>query len=111
MIIKKYFIDGKSQLSLKENFKCDSFALEINFISAPNNDIYDLSKILENYHIKITKFLDGNYVKSFFHKNDNMSLTEMSYKILCGQNKNEVIFVTKNNKKLDFFEKFFQLFS
>ena len=111
MIIKKYFIDGKSHLSFQENFKCDSFALEINFISIPKNNIHDLNKILEKFQIKITKFIDGNYVKSFFHDHNDMSLTEMSYKILCGQNKHEVVFVTKNDKKLNFFEKFFQLFS
>ena len=111
MIIKKYFTDGKSHLSLQENFKCESFALEINFISISNDNIYDLNKILEEYQIKISKYLDGKYVKSFFQDHNNMSLTEMSYKILCGQNKNEVVFVTKNDKKLDFFEKFFQLFS
>ena len=111
MIIKKYFIDGKSYLSLKENFKCDSFALEINFISISNDNIYDLNKILEKYQIKISKFIDGNYIKSFFHDHNDMNLADMTYKILNGQNQNEVVFATKNNKKLDFFEKFFQLFS
>jgi len=81
----------------------------INFKSISRNTIYDLSKILEYYQINITKYLDGAYVKSNF--SEDTELSEMSYKILGGFNKNEVIFVPKSTKKLAFFEKFFQLFS
>ncbi len=109
MIINKYLINGKPYLLYEENLKCDNFGLEIQFKSISNNIIFDLNKILENYQIKITKYLDGNYVKTYF-KNE-MSLTEMSYRILCGHNQNEVIFVPKSTRKLAFFEKFFQLFS
>ena len=80
-----------------------------NYNAISKNSIYDLNKTLENYQIKITKFLDGSYVKGNFSK--DIELAEMSYKILCGYNQNEVIFVPKSTKKLGFFEKFFQLFS
>tara|TARA_A100001035_G_scaffold274184_1_gene265754 strand:- start:823 stop:1524 length:702 start_codon:yes stop_codon:yes gene_type:complete len=109
MIINKYFINGKTYSLLEENMKCDNFGLEFQFKSISNNIIYDLNKILENYQIKVTKYLDGSYVKTFF--NNEMSLVKMSYKILCGYNQNEVIFVSKSTKKLTIFEKFFQLFS
>ena len=109
MIINKYFINGKSYLLLEENLKCDHFGLEFKFKSISNNIIYDLNKILENYQIKVTKYLDGSYVKTFF--NNEMDLVKMSYKIMCGHNQNEVIFVPKSTRKLAFFEKFFQLFS
>ena len=109
MIVNKYFINGKTQLLFEENLKCENFALEVNFKSISNDIIYDLNKILENYQIKISKYLDGSYVKKNF-KND-IELSEMSYRISCGHNQNEVIFVPKNTKKLAFFEKFFQLFS
>ena len=109
MIINKYFINGNSYLSFEENLKCDNLGLEIQFKSIPNNIIYDLNKILENYQIKITKYLDGSYVKTCF--NNQMELAEMSHKILCGFNQNEVAFVPKSTKKSSFFEKFFQLFS
>ena len=109
MIINKYFINGKTYLLFEENLKCDNFGLEIQFKSISNDIIYDLNKVLENYQIKITKYLDGNYVKTYF-KNE-MKLTEMTYRILCGYNQNEVTFVPKSTKKLAFFEKFFQLFS
>ena len=109
MVINKYFMNGETYLLFEENLKADYFGLEINFKSISRNTINDLNKILENYQIKITKFLDGSYVKGNFSK--DIELAEMSYKILCGYNQNEVIFIPKTTKKLAFFEKFFQLFS
>ncbi len=109
MIINKYLINGKTYSFYEENLKCDHLCLEINFKSVSKNIIYDLNKILENYQIKISKYLDGNYVKTIFSK--DIELTEMSYRILNGYNQNEVILLPKMAKKLGFFEKFFQLFS
>ena len=102
-------MNGETYLLFEENLKTDYFGLEINFKSISRNTINDLNKILENYQIKITKFLDGSYVKANFSK--DLEIAEMSYKILCGYNQNEVIFIPKTSKKLAFFEKFFQLFS
>ena len=42
--------------------------------------IYDLNKVLENFQIKIMKFIDGNYVKGIFDADIN--LTEMSHRAL-----------------------------
>ncbi len=109
MIINKYFMNGETYSLFEENIKTDHFGLEINFKSISRNAIYDLNKILEKYQIKIIKYLDGSYVKSNFSK--DIELAKMSHKILSGYNQNEVIFVPKTNKKLAFFEKFFQLFS
>ena len=109
MIINKYLINNKTYLSFQANLKSDHLALEIQFKSISNNIIYDLNKILENFQIKIIKYLDGNYVKNFSSK--NIELSEMSHRIVNGYNENEVLFIQKNPKKLAFFEKFFQLFS
>ena len=109
MIINKYFIDEMICPTFEQNLKGDHLALEINIKSIPNYIINHLSKILENYQIKIIKYIDGNYLKNNF--SNEMELAEKSYRILCGHNQNEVIFVPKNTKKLAFFEKFFQLFS
>jgi len=109
MIVNKYLINNKSYFSFEENLKSSHFALEIQFKSISNNITRDLNKILENYQIKITKYIDGSYVKNLFSK--EMELTEMSHRILNGYNDNEVSIVPKNTKKLAFFEKFFQLFS
>ena len=109
MIIKKYFMNGNTYSLFDESLQCDHLGLEIQFKSISNEITYDLNRILENYQIKITKYLDGSYVKTCF--NNHMELAEMSYRILCGHNQNEVIFVPKSTKKYSFFEKFFQLFS
>ena len=109
MIIKKYFINGNTYSLFDESLQCDHLGLEIQFKSISNNITYDLNGILENYQIKITKYLDGTYVKSNF--DEDKQLAEMSYRVLSGYNQNEVMFVPKTTKKLAFFEKFFQLFS
>ena len=109
MIINKFLVNGNRYLSFDENIKCDDIALEIQFISISNNIIYDLNKILENFQIKIIKYLDGNYVKNF--NKEEIEISKMAFKILNGANENEVTIIEKNTKKLGFFEKFFQLFS
>ena len=109
IIIKKYFINKKSYTFLEDNLECDHLNLEIEIKSISNYIIEDLNKVLRNYQIKIIKCVDGNYVQNFF--DDNIALPEMAHKILIGYNKNEVLIVPKNLKKIGFFEKFFQLFS
>ena len=109
MTINKYLINGKTYLSLEENFNKSDLAIEIKFKSISNSITNDLNGILKNYQIKITKYIDGNYVKNFFDK--EVEIAEMCHKILNGYNPNEISIVTKNSKKLSFFEKFFQLFS
>ena len=109
MIISKYFFNDKSYQLFQENLKCDHLALEIEFKFIPSSIIYDLNKILQNYQIKIIRYIDGSYVKNTF--NNDIELSEMTYKILTGHNENEVTFMPINTKKLGFFEKFFQLFS
>ena len=109
MIINKYFINDKSYLSFEENLNSSHIALEIQFKSISHITIYDLNRVLENYQIKILKYIDGSYVKNYFGK--EVELAEMCHRILNGYNENEITFVPKNLKKLTFFEKFFQLFS
>ena len=109
MVVKKYFFNDISYQSFQENLKCDHLALEIEFKFIPSSIIYDLNKILQNYQIKIIRYIDGSYVKNTF--NNDIELSEMTYKILTGYNENEVTFMPINTKKLGFFEKFFQLFS
>ena len=109
IIINKYTLDGKSYHSLDNNLECKQLGLEIQFKSISSSYIYDLDKILENYQIKIIKYLDGSYIRNFFK--ENIGISEMTYKILTGYNKNEVMVIPKNLKKPAFFERFFQLFS
>tara|TARA_Y100000591_G_C21802001_1_gene682597 strand:+ start:687 stop:1388 length:702 start_codon:yes stop_codon:yes gene_type:complete len=109
IIINKFLINGKIRLIEEENLECDQLNLEIQIKSLSNNVVYNLNKVLENYQIKINKFLDGNYIKSLQHS--DIVFSAMAHKIINGYNNNEVRIVPKNLKKIGFFEKFFQLFS
>ena len=108
IIIKNYLIDGKNYSYLQDNLEYEQLNLEIEFKSISNEIIYNLNKVLENYQINITKYVDGNYIKSFF--NNDIEISKMTFDILNGCNENEVMVVQKNTKKLGFFEKFFNLF-
>ncbi len=110
MIISKYLFDGKSYSSIQYDIKCDHLILEFQFKSISINLIDDLNKVLENYQIKVIKYLDGQYLKSFF-KDSSTDISEMAHRIINGLNENEVSVVLKNPKKSGYFEKFFQLFS
>ena len=109
MIINKYIINNKGYSSFDDDLQSDHLNLEIEFKSISKNIIDDLNKTLGNYQIKITKFLDGNYIQNFF--DEDIEISQMAHKILIGHNENEVNVVPKNLEKKGFFEKFFQLFS
>ena len=109
ILINEYLVDGVSHSFLKDNLEFEQLNLVIQFKSISNEIIYNLNKVLQNYHITISQYLDGNYIKNFFK--EDIQITKMAYKIVNGYNENEVRIVQKNHKKLGFFEKFFQLFS
>ena len=91
----------------------DYLFLEVNFISIPNNFTFNFDKLLENYQIKIKRYMSCSYIKSFFDKElkQSIQLFVMANKLNDGLNKNEVQLVSKNVENKGFFEKFFQLFS
>ena len=84
--------------------------LEVNFITISNNITLIFDKILENYQIKVQKYMSGSYIKSFLNDNET-KLSVMAKKLNDGFNRNEVKFDRKNIQNKGFFEKFFQLFS
>ena len=110
MIISNYLINGKNYTSFIDNLSGDNLSLEINFMSISNNTIFVFDKTLEKYQIKISKYLNRNYIKNFFN-DENLELSEMANKLQNGYNHNEIILVPKNIGNKGFFEKFFQLFS
>ncbi len=110
IIIDKYLVDDLSYLSFDDNFVGENFSLEIQFKSISSSLANDIEKVLEKYHIRISNYVDGNYVKDFFLE-ENTEFGEMLFKIINGFNINEVKLVPKNLRKIGFFEKFFQLFS
>ena len=84
--------------------------IEINFISIPNNFTSYFDKLLENHQIKITNYMSGEYIKSYFTE-DQTELSVIASKLNNGLNNKEVKIISKNAKNKGFFEKFFQLFS
>ena len=110
MVINNYLVNGKNYSSFESGLNSDNLCLEVNFISISNDLVITFDKILEKYQIKISQYLNTNYVKNCF-KDDNIELSEMAYKLRNGYNDNEVILVPKHIENKGFFEKFFQLFS
>jgi len=88
----------------------DCLFLEVNFISIPNSLTFHFDKLLENHQIKISRYMSGNYVKSYFGEAET-ELSVMANKLNNGLNKNEIQLVSKSIENKGFFEKFFQLFS
>ena len=84
--------------------------LEVSFIILSNDLIINLNKVMQKYQIKISKFIDGKYVKNYF-KDDELELSLATHKLINGFNDNEVIIVPKNKENEGFFERFFNFFS
>ena len=110
MIIDKYIIDGVSYSSLQDKISNDEICLEIKFISISNLIILEIENILKKYQIQVNNYLEKGYVKDFF-SDKQLDISQMAHKLKNGMNNNEVRIISKSQKKLSFFEKFFQLFS
>ena len=109
-IIKRYFTDEVDYKSFDQENDADHMCVEVNFISAPNILIKEISKQLEKHQIKIDRLLERRYIKNLF---DGQLLDEsiIAFKVQSGYNQNEIVLVPKSTKKAGIFEKFFQLFS
>ena len=110
ILINDRLVYDDNENSLIENKDTNHQYLELNFITLSNDLIINLNKVLQDYQIKIIKFIDGNYVKDYF-KDDELDLSLATHKLINGFNNNEVIIMPKNNKNQGFFEKFFNVFS
>ena len=84
--------------------------LEVCFITLSNNLIINLNKVMQEYQIKISKFIDGKYVKNYF-KDDELELSSATHKIINGCNDDEVLIIPKSTVNYGFFERFFNIFS
>ena len=110
MMLINYEENDKRNLSYDLDFNESHSYLAVNFISISKNLSIVFDKILENYQIKVQKYMSGSYIKSFLNDNET-ELQVMAKKLNDGYNRNEVKFVSKNIENKGFFEKFFQLFS
>jgi len=110
IIINKILIDGSQHPKFVSGLEAKYISIEIQFIAIPKGLSLEFEKILQNYQIKITSYLDKRYIQNFCSDSE-IGIPSMALKILNGYNNNEVKLVPKNIKKPGFFEKFFQLFS
>ena len=110
MIINNYILNEKSYNEFIDKLHVNKVCLELNFISIPINLSNEIEKILEKFQIRIIKYIDYKYINKIFEESE-IQLPEMANRIQNHFNKNEVILIPKNLKKVGFFEKFFQLFS
>ena len=109
-LIEKYMINNKFYKTLPENVNCDIFSLDTEFICLSKNLIENIEKILKKYHISLNQILSASYVEQLNDNTDNSIFTTAS-RIISGHNSNEVLLSGKNNKKLGFFERFFNFFN
>ena len=114
IIMHMIIVEKENSFLLNNTNNIDDYLfLEVNFISIPNNFTFNFDKLLENYQIKIKRYMSCSYIKSFFdiESKDSIELFVMANKLNEGLNKNEVQLVSKSKENKGFFEKFFQLFS
>ena len=110
ILTNNQLVHDNIETSLIENEDTNSQYLEVSFITISNDLIFNLSKVLQEYQINISKFIDGKYVKSYF-KDDKLELSLATHKLINGFNDNEVLIVPKNTENQGFFERFFNVFS
>ncbi len=109
-LIEKYVIDNKFYTTLPENTNCNIFSLDTEFICLSKNLIESIEKILKKYHISLNQILSASYVEKFKDNTDGTIFATAS-RIISGLNSNEVLLISKINKKQGFFERFFNFFN
>ena len=109
-VVNRYLLDGINYTSFDEEVAGNHICVEVNFISAPNILIKEISNVLEKYQIKIDRLFEKKYIKNLF-EGESLELSIIAFKMKSGHNQNEIDLVPKSLKKRGFFEKFFQLFS
>ena len=110
ILINNKFVYEDNKTSLIKNKDANLQYLEVCFITLSNNLITNLNKVMQEYQIKISKFIDGRYVKNYFN-DDELELSSATHKIINGCNHSEVLIVPKSTENQGFFERFFNIFS
>ena len=110
MIINKYIFDGKDHFSLPSLGFSEKGFLEIKFILLKRDVIQNLRKIFFKFKIFVQNILSYDYVQNF-KKPTADNIFDLADKLINGHNENEVLFIKNNQKKLGFFEKFFNFFN
>lgn len=109
-LIKRYFINDQTYDYFPLNKKADDLIIDLSFLCLSKKFIKELEQILRIYQIRINKIVSADYIENYF-ENDKLDIFSNCQRIIEGTNQNEVLLITKNQKKLGFFERFFHLFS
>lgn len=110
ILLNNQLIYDDNVTSLIDNEDTNPQYLEVSFIILSNDLIINLNKVMQKFQIKISKFIDGKYVKNYF-KDDELELSLATHKLINGFNDNEIVIVPKNAENVGFFERFFNFFS
>ena len=106
MIVENYLVNNNKHSLFDKNLTGNNFCLEVKFLCISNNLSSNIEKVLEKYHIKVSQYFDGNYIKSLF-RDDKIEISEMTFRVQNGFNANEVKLIPRNQKKKDFLKNFF----
>ncbi len=110
LLIDNYLIDKNYFSNFPKDKKCESYSIDIRFITLPEKYIKNLEQILKKYQISINQIICAEYLYKLFDK-DDLDLFEMANKVINNYNQNEVKIVRESSKNKGFFEKFFDFFS
>jgi hypothetical protein len=110
ILINNKLVYEDNETSLIDNKDTNSQYLEVCFITLSNDLIINLDKVMQKYQIKISKFIDGKYIRNYF-EDDELELSSATHKIINGSNDSEVLIVPKSTENQGFFERFFKIFS
>ena len=80
--------------------------IQVEFKSISFKLLKDIDNVLEKFHIKVSDYLDQNYLKTL-SKNQRFELDQIAFKVQNGFNEKEVNLVPKNLKKKVFLKNFF----
>ncbi len=109
ILIDNFIIDNILYQELPNNIKCETFSLDLRFISLSEDLVKKIESTLKEYQISINQFLSASYVEGY-SKKKNLDFFQSMSKIIDGNNLNEVKLVQKISKNKGFFEKFFDFF-
>ena len=110
MKISRLLVDDEEKDFLFSEEASDSLTLEVNFKCLKNKTVQIIKKLCSNYQISVKKILLANHLEQFIENHtDDIVIT--ANKILSGEVKNEVFWISKKPINHGFFEKFFKFFN
>lgn len=110
MMISRLLVDDEEKDFLFFKEASDSLTLEVNFKCLKNKTVQFIKKLCSNYQISVKKIMLANHLRQFI-ENHTDDVVIIANKILSGEVKNEVFWISKKPINHGFFEKFFKFFN